>query len=441
MKILRRLALGLLAFASAGLAQTRPTAPSDLLAAAVALPDAKARRAAAQELAQRKDIGLEAWLAAARGFGVFAPLAPGAHHEVVDLLVLGKVEKTTLSTYVPKSYDPSTPAPLLLAMHGTGMNGRREHLMWAAVAEALGMLIVAPSESGPNEGYAFTERERQVAFAALRWMRLRANVDETRLVCSGESRGGHMTWDLGLRNPGFFAALAPMIGGPMLNPAKGLNNLRYLEGIADTPVRDLQGARDDQQLVYQVRLAFERLKAFPARDAVLHEFPNLGHSFDFAAVDWVAWLGALRRDPVPQRIVRPFARKGEGRAFWLEVTGYDKSVEEEFSPRMSAKEVEALERKPIEERKLWWAKQAEDRTGRAVATWKPEGPFQVESRGASALRLLLDDRMLAGRKEIEVVWNGKKRKVTPNRSARVLLLEFVERFDRSFLPVVEVALP
>lgn len=422
-------------------AQSRPSDPAAALAAAVDQPDAKARRAAALELAQRKDLTLEQWLALCRGFGTFAKVDPGPHHDEVDLLVAGKVEKTTITWFVPKGYDPARPAPLLLAMHGTGSSGRNEHLMWQQVAETLGMVLVAPSESGPNEGYAFSERERQVALGAVRWLRRKLNVDEARIFCSGESRGGHMTWDLGLRHPDRFAALVPMIGGPVLNPAQGRANLRYLENVAALPIRDLQGAKDDQQLVWHVHLAFERLAALGAKDVKLHEFEKLGHAFDFAAVDWVAWLGAIRRDPVPQKVVRCFARKGEGRAFWLDVTSYDRSVEDEFQPKMTPKEVEALEKKPLEERKLWWLDQTALRTGRVVATWKPDAPFQVDAKGALAARLLLDDAMLAGRKEVEVVWNGKKKKVKPERTARVLLLEFVERFDRTFLPVVEIALP
>ena len=409
------------------------------LARAVDLPDQKARRVAALELAQRKDVTIDQWLDICSKFGAFSQVPAGAAHEEADLQVLGKVEKTKISWYVPKSYDVQRPAPLLLAMHGTGTSGHDEHLMWQQVAEKLGMLIVAPSESGPNEGYAFTERERQVALLAVRWLRRRCNVDETRIFCSGESRGGHMTWDLALRNPDRFAALAPMIGAPMLTPAKGLNNLRYLENIAPTPIRDLQGSKDDPQLIFNLRQAFTLLKAFPARDAVLTEFEKLGHSFDFAAIDWVAWLSAQRRDPTPKQVTLRFARKGEARSHWLEVTGYDKTVEEEFRLKLTQKEVDALERKSDEERKLFWHQQCEQRTGRVVASWSQDGPVVVESKGALGFRLLLDDAMVGKHKEIEVVVNGKKKKLRTERSARTLLLEFVERVDRTFLPTVELS--
>jgi predicted esterase len=432
---------GLLATLGSLAAQSRPDDLPAALGRLVDLPDAKARRTKALELAGRLDATLDDWLLACASFGEFAPAAPGPHHESVELAVLGKAEATSISWYVPKGYDPKGKAPLLLAMHGTGMSGRNEHLMWSDACEKLGMLIVAPSESGPNEGYAYTERERQAALAALRWMRRRCNVDEARVFCSGESRGGHMTWDLALRRPDLFAALAPMIGAPRLNPAEGQNNLRYLEGIAHIPIRDLQGSKDDPQLVFNVREAFAKLAAIPAKDARLIEFEELGHSFKFGAVDWVEWLGQIHRDPTPAKVVLRYARKGEARAAWLEVTGYTKPVEEEVRPKLTQKALDELNKKSEDERRRWWNAQAEERTGRAVGTLEKDGSITVESKGASGIRLVLDDAILAGRKEVEVKWNGKAKKCKVVRSARVLLPEFAERFDRSFLPVAEIVLP
>lgn len=415
--------------------------PAADLARAVDLPDAKARRSAALELAQRKDVTLAQWLELCAGFGAFPPLAPGVHHETVPLRVLGKDEATPISFYVPKSYDPGRPAPLLLAMHGTGMNGRQEYLMWQEVAETLGMLILAPSETGANEGYAFTERERQVALQALRWLRRRCNVDENRIFCSGESRGGHMTWDLALRRPDHFAALAPMIGGPSINPAKGLNNVRYMASIAHLPIRDLQGAKDDPGLVANVRAGFARLAELGAADAKLLEFEDLGHGFRFAAVDWVALLGKARRSAVPERVVLAFARPGEARSHWVEVTRYAKPVEENFTPRLTAKELEALQQKDDAGRKRWWQEQCDQRTGRIVATRQGRGVFHVEGTGVASFRLLLDAGMFEPRKPIELHWQGKTLRPVPSPTPRVLLTEFVERFDRTFLPIATVEVP
>src|SRR5688572_8104189 len=248
-------------------------------------------------------------------FGEFAAATPGLHEERVPLRVGDKTETTELFVFVPQKYDIARPAPLILSFHGTGGSGRGLHELWRAAAEELGMLVACPSEAGANDGYRFSERERDSALAALRWIRRRYNVDENRIYASGISRGGHLAWDLALRFPDRFAAIAPFIGSPRITIAQGQNNMRLLENVASLPIRDLQGARDDPGLVFSARLAFEKLAAFGARDAKYIEFPERGHDFDFSAVDWPAFLRAAVRNPRPDGVVSLATLKGEARAF------------------------------------------------------------------------------------------------------------------------------
>ena len=42
---------------------------------------------------------------------------------------------------------------------------------------------------------------------------------------------------------------------------------------------------------------------------------------------------------------------------------------------------------------------------------------------------------------VKVTWNGRERTRRVDGSAKVLLEEFVERFDRTFLPVAEITVP
>jgi hypothetical protein len=228
-----------------------------------------------------------------------------------------------------------------------------------------------------------------------------------------------------------------MIGGPRLVVDGGQNNLRYLENVRHLPIRDLQGALDDPLLLFNLRLAFEKLAALGARDAKLLEFERLGHSFDPGAVDWPAWFGAARRDPAPESVVRVAARKGESRAFWLEILRTSREVQDEFRPRVSADLWNSLD---DHGRRRLVAEQAEERSARATATRTGPGTFAIESRGVTQLRLLLTEAQLGDARQVTVTWNGKVRKASANRPRQVLLREFVERFDRRFLPVVAVEL-
>src|SRR5262245_36402768 len=163
--------------------------PAADLRAAVLLPAPEERRAAAEALAARADVPLERWLELCRGFGAFAPQPAGVLETRVPPRTPAGPEATELFLYVPPGYAPQKPAPRLLQMHYTGGSGRGQHEPWRAVADALGMLVLAPSEPGANEGYTFTERERQATLSALRWARLCCNVDENRIFASGISRG------------------------------------------------------------------------------------------------------------------------------------------------------------------------------------------------------------------------------------------------------------
>lgn len=423
--------------ASPLVAQTEPAAE---LVRLVDAPTPAARVAMARQLATRGEVSLQTWLAAARAFGNFERVASGERRERVDLPVGDAVEATDLWLYVPLGYDPATAAPLMFMGHGTGGSGEGLTRMWQAVADDLGMLVLAPTEAGANEGYAFSVRERQAALAALRWMRRHFHVDENRIFAAGISRGGHLAWDLALRQPDLFAAIAPMIGGPRINPAQGQNNLRYLENVRDLPIRDLQGLKDDPRLVANVQMAFAKLDALGARDAVLHAFEDRGHSFDFAAVDWRAFLGASVRSATPIQVVRTFARPGEGRAFWVEVTGAERGVQEDVPLRVDEADWKRLQADDAAMRAFLDAEAAR-RTARLQVTRAGGNRFDAEGTRVRALRLRLSLDMFDPSQPVEVRFAGRthRRRLAP--SALVLLTEFAERFDRTFLPVAEMTIP
>ena len=410
------------------------------LARLVDTPTPAARAQVARDLGSRRDVSFDDWLLAMREFGAFAARPSGEHVERVDLQVGDVVEATELWIYVPSSYDPAKAAPLLFMGHGTGGSGEGLCGMWRSVADDLGMLVLAPSEAGPNGGYAFSARERAAALAAIRWMRRRFHVDENRIFAAGISRGGHLAWDLALRYPDVFAAIVPMIGGPRINPAQGQNNLRYLENVRELSIRDLQGLQDDPGLVANVQMAFKQLAALGARDAVLHAFKDRGHSFDFGAVDWRAFFGAKKRSASPIQVVRAFARPGEGRAFWMSVTSAERGVQEDVPLRVEEAEWKRLQADNLAMR-AFLADEATKRTARLQVTRAGGNRFDAVGVRVRTFRLLLSLDMFDPSQPVEVRFAGRTHRLRPTPSARVALSEFGERFDRTFLPVVEVVVP
>lgn len=409
-------------------------------------PHAAAQQPASRELASRPGTSVDQWLTAIENIRSppDEPLrVPGSHRVRVPLDVLGVTEETDLAIYASEgSYDridPDERGPrILLAFHGTGGSGEEIEPMWRATADATGMIVVAPTEAGKNEGYAYSPRERAAAIAALRWSKRRFYVEENRVYATGISRGGHLAWDLALRHPDLFAAIAPMIGGPRFQLDHGQNNLRFLENVVSLPIRDLQGAKDDPALVGNVRVAFKKLEKLGAKDAKLFEFPDLGHSFDFAAVDWKQFFGAANRNPVPDRVVL-LASKIEGaRAYWVEITKLSKEVIEDVVPTVTASTWKGLDE---DGRRDFLESEVEKRTARLEVKMTAPGRFVATGDRVLGFRLLLAKSMFDPSKPVQILFGGKlvEKKVVPD--AKVLLGEFVERFDRSFLPIAAVDVP
>ena len=407
--------------------------PAQALADLVDLPTPSERKAEARRLADLDEVSIEAWLEAMRGFGTFEPLEAGPLVETAPLFVDGEIVDTEIELYVPPSYDPTRPAPLMLVLHGSGGSGRGEHRPWKEVADELGMLVLCAAETG--QGYAFSAGERETSLAALRWARRRANVDENRINVCGISRGGHQAWDLALRHPDRFAGLFPFIGGPRLSNVNAQNNLRYVENVAHMVIRDLQGAKDDPGLLFNLRLAFDRLEKLGADKARLIEFPELGHDFRMEKVDWRAVLSGAVRNPAPERVVRCAASLDEVRAYWIEVTRLGKGIDEVFSLRVNAATWNALD---ADGQKREMQKQVDAHTARLEVEMTSPGRFEAKAEGVTGFRLLLASEQFEADEQLEVRFRGKKTKKRPRPSKRLLLTEFAERFDRTFLPVVEV---
>lgn len=404
--------------------------------------DRLSRRAAADQLALRSGTPIEEWISEIQGMRPYlegSPKSPGSHSVHEALQVLDSIEETDLQVYVPNSLvDHVGPAPLLLAFHGTGGNGKEVEPMWRDVAERLGMLVLAPSEAGKNEGYAFSARERGAAWSALRWAKLNYFVDDNRIFATGISRGGHLAWDLALRHPDLFAAIAPMIGGPRFQLDHGQNNLRFLENVANLPIRDLQGAKDDPGLVANVRLAFARLDRLKAVDAKLLEFPELGHAFDFGAVDWNQFFGSARKNPVPDRVVLLAARPDDACAFWVQITRLSNDVTEDVAPKVVASTWNALDENG---RRKLLEQEVEKHTARLEVKRTGVGKFAATGERVAGFRLLLSASMFDPAKPVQVLFGGKLVEKKAKPDARVLLETFVERLDKSFLPVAAIDVP
>jgi dienelactone hydrolase len=132
--------------------------------------------------------------------------------------------------YVPTSYTPAHPWPLVVALHGLGAT---EDSMFGPLygitklAEQHGFIVVAPLGYRVDAGYgAFrtpgqpsrrSDLSEEDVLQALQLVRQQYKIDESRIYLMGHSMGGYGTWALAAAHPEIWAALGPISGGG--NPA------------------------------------------------------------------------------------------------------------------------------------------------------------------------------------------------------------------------------
>jgi predicted peptidase len=124
---------------------------------------------------------------------------------------------------IPANYSPSTPVPLVLALHsglrgadalGAGRNVVKI-LIGPALAE-LGAIIVAPDSVRGN--WSTPENEKAVK-ALLDAVLANYSIDKKKVVVTGYSMGGEGSWHLAEKFPDRFSAAIPVAGRPPASAA------------------------------------------------------------------------------------------------------------------------------------------------------------------------------------------------------------------------------
>lgn len=188
--------------------------------------------------------------------------------------------------YVPQSYDAAKGAPLVVALHGYGVNhefffGFVQEL--PQLCEQYGFICVAPmgySTSGwygapmsvpgapppgsnlpvPQTGDAATQlRERELSeldvLNVVALVQSEYQVDPARVYLMGHSMGGFGTWFLGQKYPGRWAALAPMSG---IN--ENARNALDIPALAQLPILVAVGEQETATVVESKKVV-EQLQA------------------------------------------------------------------------------------------------------------------------------------------------------------------------------------
>lgn len=189
------------------------------------------------------------------------------------------------SLYVPESYVPSRPWPLIVALHGGSGDGGAFLWSWLREARSRGCILLAPTAIGRTWSLQDPAQDggniaRLVAQVAEGW-----SVDPSRLLLTGMSDGGTFSYLHGLAERAAFTHLAPVAAA--FHPA--MASIADPARLRGRPIFILHGARDWMFPPETAEHAARLLAAAGA--AVRHqEIADLAHAYpreaNTAILDW-----------------------------------------------------------------------------------------------------------------------------------------------------------
>jgi len=198
--------------------------------------------------------------------------------------------------YVPASYGTDTQRqwPLILYLHGgdkvnSTVDSLRNDYPLSALErqEYYPFIFVAPQGTGEYEFWATDEMVDSI-LTLLDEIQALLSINPNQVYLTGVSAGGNGSWDIGLRHPERFAALAPVMGyyGWPFSVPENICDL------VDVPVWAFHGEKDETIPLEAEQKLIDALEVCGG-DVQLTIFPNVGHDINFEKVytsELYAWF-------------------------------------------------------------------------------------------------------------------------------------------------------
>ncbi len=243
---------------------------------------------------------------------LFAVNARAGETGFLDRIVKDGNETYRYQVYVPRDWNKNQKWPVILFLHGAGERGddgliQTEVGIGTAIrryVDRFPAIVVLP-QCRKNLWWLHQSMQEQ-AIKALEQSVKEFNGDTDRLYLTGISMGGYGTWSIAAKNPGRFAALAPVCGGirPPVRAAASLpeemknidpNLDPYAQSakkIGQTPVWIFHGGEDNVVPTEESRKMNEALKT-AGGNVKYTEYESVGHnSWDkaYAEMELMKWM-------------------------------------------------------------------------------------------------------------------------------------------------------
>lgn len=169
--------------------------------------------------------------------------------------IVSSGQKRSYLLYVPKTYDPATPTPLVISIHGYGEWPAHQMQIshWNDLAEQYGFIVVYPSGTQfplrwrtRGEPGSDTDPMLDVTFISdlIEKLESEYNVDTARIYANGLSNGGGLSFVLSCKLSERIAAIGTVSGAYMLpwsecHPSRPMPTIVF-HGTAD-PIVPYQG--------------------------------------------------------------------------------------------------------------------------------------------------------------------------------------------------------
>ena len=188
-------------------------------------------------------------------------------------------ETIPFALFVPSSYDPAQPSPLMVSLHGAGRqyDWLMNYAGFLDLAEHHGYVVVTPLGYTRRGGYGYrgdTEQDRRAEQDVMNVFALvtdELNIDENRVYLWGHSMGGAGTYYIASRYPDIWAGLAAVSGGRMRADYVDEQAIRHI------PFLVIQGSDDQTVPASGARESVARMRELGMQHLYI-EIPGGDHS-------------------------------------------------------------------------------------------------------------------------------------------------------------------